>query len=125
MATVKKRTTRKRKSAAAKIRALIAAGVPKEEILKKGFTRQQHDGALQHTQPAGRPRKPRCPHCGAIVKKFSVRKIVSPPFVVLATTGEAIDAVEPYLRALSDELRLHLQVREIINDSGNPPPEAE
>jgi hypothetical protein len=59
---------RKRQSDAAKIRALAASGFTKEEILAKGYTRQQWEGALTHTKPMGRPKKPRCPMCGAILK---------------------------------------------------------
>jgi len=59
---------RKRQTDAAKIRELHAAGLTKEQIVAKGFTRQQWEGALAHAGPMGRPKKPRCPLCGSIIK---------------------------------------------------------
>lgn len=60
-------------SDASKIRALHAAGASKEEILAKGFSRQQRESALAHTKSMGRPRKPRCPLCGSIVQETKTR----------------------------------------------------
>jgi hypothetical protein len=59
---------RKEQTDAAKIRELAQAGLSKAAIVAKGYTRQQWEGALAHMGPMGRPKKPRCPLCGAIRK---------------------------------------------------------
>lgn len=103
---------KKKESDAAKIRALVAEGKSKEDILAKGFTRQQWEGALAHTKPMGRPRKPRCPLCGHIIAEEKEATTNTSPRADAVALAKKMSREGVELSALVDEFQTLLEQRD-------------